>query len=58
MVSGKKVILVLHGPNLNLLGSREVEIYGSIKLEDLNNLLYKEAEALSNSGLFSIHLRR
>jgi 3-dehydroquinate dehydratase-2 len=47
MVSGKKVILVLHGPNLNLLGSREVEIYGSIKLEDLNNLLYKEAEKLS-----------
>ena len=48
MDRSKKNILVLHGPNLNLLGkrAREVELYGSLTLEELNNLLYKEAEKL------------
>ncbi|MGI6318645.1 MAG: type II 3-dehydroquinate dehydratase [Dethiobacteria bacterium] len=47
MVVRKKIFLVLHGPNLNLLGRREVGIYGSMTLEDINNLLHKEAERLS-----------
>jgi 3-dehydroquinate dehydratase-2 len=39
-------ILVLHGPNLNLLGQREIDVYGSITLNDVNLALQKEAKSL------------
>lgn len=39
-------ILVLHGPNLNLLGLREPEIYGSTTLEAINQILKSDSERL------------
>ncbi len=39
-------ILVLHGPNLNLLGEREPEIYGTLSLAELNQKLKKSAKEM------------
>jgi 3-dehydroquinate dehydratase-2 len=41
------LVYVLNGPNLNRLGGREPEIYGSQTLEDVADLVSGQAEALS-----------
>ena len=38
-----KKILVIHGPNLNLLGKREEDIYGATSLAEINAVLGKDA---------------
>lgn len=44
-------LLVLHGPNLNLLGSREPEIYGSATLADIN----RQLESLAQRAGHELH---
>lgn len=39
-------VLVIHGPNLNLLGTREPEVYGTTTLADIDALLRREADVL------------
>ncbi len=39
-----KQILIVNGPNLNLLGTREKAIYGSLTLEEINHKLLRVAE--------------
>ena len=37
-------ILVIHGPNMNLLGKREVDVYGTVTLDSINGELKKLAK--------------
>jgi 3-dehydroquinate dehydratase-2 len=42
----KKSVVVVNGPNLNLLGKREPHIYGTRSLEDLNQVIKAKAKQL------------
>ena len=42
-------LLVLHGPNLNLLGTREPEVYGHTTLADIDQALAAQASAAGHA---------
>jgi 3-dehydroquinate dehydratase-2 len=42
-----KKFLIIHGPNLNLLGEREADVYGSLTLSDINNELITLSKELN-----------
>jgi len=41
-----KKVLVIHGPNLDLLGQREIDVYGKLTLDEINSSLLKLAKDL------------
>lgn len=50
----KRRVLVLHGPNLNLLGKRQPEIYGRLTLEQIN----RKIRSLANELRVEVEIRQ
>ena len=48
----KKIIYILNGPNLNLLGEREPEIYGSESIDDIQKLIEQYAKSKNTEIIF------
>lgn len=48
----QNTILIINGPNLNMLGTREPEIYGSDTLDDIKAMCEKKCESLGYSLIF------
>ena len=48
----KKIIYILNGPNLNLLGEREPEIYGSESIDDIQKLTEQFAKSKNIKVIF------
>lgn len=44
-----KKILTIHGPNLNLLGDRQPDIYGNLGISEVNAMLKEKGERLGVS---------
>lgn len=47
-----KKIMVINGPNLNMLGKRKKEFYGSLTLDDINNMIIEKCKELNISADF------
>ena len=45
-MTDQKKIMVVHGPNLNMLGKREPKVYGTTTLDDINGMLERRAAEL------------
>lgn len=52
MHQGKKKVLVINGPNLNLLGTREPELYGHETLKDVENAGVQQGKDLNAEVVF------
>jgi len=48
----KKKILVIHGPNLNLLGTRETNIYGTLTMKEINSKIKQAAGSKAELKFF------
>ncbi|NQV41573.1 MAG: type II 3-dehydroquinate dehydratase [Candidatus Marinimicrobia bacterium] len=46
LATEKKRIFIIHGPNLNLLGTRDPEQYGTLTLDKVNTAIRKQAREL------------
>lgn len=50
--SGKLKVLVVHGPNLNLLGTREPDVYGRLTLAEIEDMMARSAAELGAEVAF------